>query len=119
MESYNIESVVAAARQASGQYYSVFINDATSQPAEQYVSQMFNGGSAMESSGIESTVAAARQSSELALGQIVDNMAEVSSADAVDQTLELFLNDIVKSTIVADSSEATDGIYQPLLDILA
>ena len=73
----------------------------------------------MESSGIESTVAAARQSSELALDQIVDNMAEVSSADAVDQTLELFLNDIVKSAIVADSSEATDSLYQPLIDILA
>jgi len=33
--------------------------------------------------------------------------------------LELFLNDIVKSAIVADSSEATDGLYQPLIDILA
>ena len=73
----------------------------------------------MESSGIESTVAAARQSSELALGQIVDNMVEVSSTNSVDQTLELFLNDIVKSAIVADSSEATDGLYQPLIDILA
>ncbi|SVC90461.1 uncharacterized protein METZ01_LOCUS343315 [marine metagenome] len=119
VESYNIESVVAAARQTGGQYFSGFLNDTTSQPAEQYVSQIFDGGSAMESSGIESTVAAARQSSELALGQIVDNMAEVSSADAVDQTLELFLNDIVKSAIVADSSEATDGLYQPLIDILA
>ena len=119
MESYNIESVVAAARQTSGQYFSGFLSDTTDRPAEQYVSQMFDGGSAMESSGIESKVAAARHSSELALGQIVDNMAEVSSADAIDQTLELFLNDIVKSTIVADSSEATDGLYQPLLDILA
>ena len=119
MESYNIESVVAAARQDSGQYFSEFINDATSQSAEQYISQMFAGGSAVESSEIESTVAAARQSSELALGQIVDNMTEVSSTDAVDQTLELFLNDIVKSTIVAHSSEETDRLYQPLIDILA
>ena len=73
----------------------------------------------MESFAIESVVAAARQSSELALGQILDDMAEVNSADGVDQMLELFLNDIVKSTIVADSSEATDGLYQPILDILA
>ena len=110
MESYNIDSlVVAAARRTSAQYFSGFLIGTTSQPAEQYVNQMFDRGAAME----------ARHSSELALRQIVDNMAEVSSADAIDQTLELFLNDIVKSTIVADSSEATDGLYQPLLDILA
>ena len=110
MESYNIDSlVVAAAKQTSAQYFSGFLIGTASQPAEQYVAKMFDGGAAME----------ARHSSELALAQIVDNMAEVSSADAIDQTLELFLNDIVKSAIVADSSEATDGLYQPLLDILA
>ena len=60
----------------------------------------------MESFAIESVVAATRQSSELALGQILDDMAEVNSADGVDQMLELFLNDMIKSTIVADPIEA-------------
>jgi len=73
----------------------------------------------MESFTIESVVAAARQSSELALGQILDNMAEVNSADGVDQMLEVFLNDMIESTIVADPIEAADGLYQPLIDILA
>ena len=73
----------------------------------------------MESLTIESVVAAARQSNEMVLGQILDRMAEVNSADGVDQVLELFLNDMIKSTIVADSSEAPDGLYQPLIDILA
>jgi hypothetical protein len=73
----------------------------------------------MESFAIESVVAATRQSSELALGQILDDMAEVNSADGVDQMLELFLNDMIKSTIVADPIEAADGLYQPLIDILA
>jgi len=126
MESYSIESVVAAARQTSAQYIGEFLNDTTSQPTgmlqsgyEQHVSQMIGDGSDVESSSIASKAAAARQSSKLALGQIVDNMTELSSTDAVDQTLELFLNDIVKSTIVAHSSEETDGLYQPLIDILA
>ena len=110
MESNNIESlVVAAARQTSAQYFSEFLIGTASQPAEQYVNKMFDGGAAME----------ARHSSELALRQIVDNMAEVSSADAIDQTLELFLNDMIKSTIVADPIKAADGLYQPLIDILA
>ncbi len=73
----------------------------------------------MESFTIESVVAAARQSSELALGQILDNMAEVNSADGVDQMLEVFLNDMIESTIVADPIEAADGLYQPWIDILA
>ena len=126
MESNSIESVVAAARQTSAQYFGEFLNDTTSQPAgmlqsgyEQRVSQMIGDGSDVESSSIASKAAAARQSSELALGQIVDNMTEVSSTGAVDQTLELFLNDIVKSTIVPHSSEETDRLYQPLIDILA
>tara|TARA_B100001146_G_scaffold185037_1_gene168181 strand:- start:100 stop:321 length:222 start_codon:yes stop_codon:yes gene_type:complete len=73
----------------------------------------------MESFTIESVVAAARQSNELALGQILDNMAEVNSVDGVDQMVELFLNDMIKSTIVADPIKAADGLYQPLIDILA
>ena len=68
---------------------------------------------------IQSAVAADRQSNEMALGQILDNMAEVNSADGVDQVLELFLNDMIKSTIVADPIKAADGLYQPLIDILA
>jgi len=73
----------------------------------------------MESFTIESVVAAARQSNELALGQILDNMAEVNSVDGVDQMVELFLNDMIKSTIVADPIKAADSLYQPLIDILA
>ena len=73
----------------------------------------------MESLTIESVVAAARQSNEMVLGQILDRMAEVNSADGVDQVLELFLNDMIKSTIVADPIKAADGLYQPLIDILA
>ena len=126
MESYSIKSVVAAARQTSAQYFGEYLNDTTSQPSGmlqsgygQYVNQMIGDGSDVESSSIVSKVAAARQSSKMALGQIVDNMGEVSSTDAVDQTLEFFLNDIVKSTIVAHSSEETDSLYQPLIDILA
>jgi hypothetical protein len=126
MESYSIESVVAAARQTSAQNFGEFLNDTTSQPAGmlqsgygQYVSQMIGNGSDVESSSIVSKAAAARQFSKIALGQIVNNMAEVSSTDAVDQTLELFLNDIVKSTILAHPSEETDGLYQPLIDFLA
>ena len=80
MESYNIESVVAAARQASGQYFSEFINDATSQSAEQYISQMFAGGSAVESSEIESTVAAAVEAGM--------PRKATWSADSVEQLLE-------------------------------
>ena len=68
---------------------------------------------------IQSAVAAARQSNEMVLGQILDRMAEVNSADGVDQVLELFLNDMIKSTIVADPIKAADGLYQPLIDILA
>ncbi|MDP7052361.1 MAG: hypothetical protein QF600_10580 [Verrucomicrobiota bacterium] len=126
MESSSIESVVAASRQTSATYFGEFLNDTASQPAgmlqsgyEHYVSQVIDNSSDVESSSIVSKAAAARQSSQMALGQIVDNMAEVSSTDAVDQTLELFLNDIVKSTIVAHSSEETDGLYRPLIDILA
>ncbi len=74
---------------------------------------------AMESLTIESVVAAARQSNEMVLGQILDRMAEVNSADGVDQVLELFLNDMIKSTIVPDPIKAADGLYQPLIDILA
>ena len=73
----------------------------------------------MESFTIESVVAAARQSNELALGQILDNMAEGNSADGVGQVLELFLNDMIESTLVADPIKAADGLYQPLIDILA
>ena len=43
----------------------------------------------MESFTIESVVAAARQSNELALGQILDNMAQVNTTDGVDEVLEL------------------------------
>ncbi len=73
----------------------------------------------MESLTIESVVTEARQSNEMVLGQILDNMAEVNSTDGVDQVLELFLNDMIKSTIVPDSINAADGLYQPLIDILA
>ena len=73
----------------------------------------------MESLTIESVVAAARQSNEMVLGQILDRMAEVNSADGVDQVLELFLNDMIESTLVADPIKAADGLYQPLIDILA
>ena len=73
----------------------------------------------MESLTIESVVAAARQSNEMVLGQILDRMAEVNSADGVDQVLELFLNDMIKSTIVPDPIKAADDLYQPLIDILA
>ena len=73
----------------------------------------------METLTIESVVAAARQSNEMVLGQILDRMAEVNSADGVDQVLELFLNDMIKSTIVPDPIKAADDLYQPLIDILA
>ena len=73
----------------------------------------------MESLTIESVVAAARQSNEQALDQILDNMPVANSADGVDQMLELFLNDMIKSTIVPDPIKAADGLYQPLIDILA
>ena len=73
----------------------------------------------MESFTIESVVAAARQSNEMVLGQILDRMAEVNSADGVGQVLELFLNDMIESTLVADPIKAADGLYQPLIDILA
>ena len=91
MESNKIESVVAAARQTSAQLYGELLNDMASQSAGMLQSD---------------------------LGQIVDNMAEVSSTDAVDQTLEFFSDDILKSTIVAHSSEETDGLGKPLIDVL-
>ena len=73
----------------------------------------------MESLTVESVMESARQSNEMVLGQILDNMAEVNSTDGVDQVLELFLNDMIKSTIVPDPINAEDGLYQPLIDILA
>ena len=73
----------------------------------------------VESLTVESVMESARQSNEMVLGQILDNMAEVNSTDGVDQVLELFLNDMIKSTIVPDPINAADGLYQPLIDILA
>jgi hypothetical protein len=73
----------------------------------------------MESLTIESVVTEARQSNEMVLGQILDNMAEVNSTDGVDGVLELFLNDMINSTVVPDPINAADGLYQPLIDILA
>ena len=42
-------------------------------------------------------------------------MAQVNSTDGVDEVLELFLNDMITSTIVPDPINAADGLFQPLL----
>ncbi len=46
-------------------------------------------------------------------------MAQVNSTDGVDGVLELFSNDMINSTVVPDPINAADGLYQPLIDILA